>query len=193
MTSSNRSDLDDIHLHLKQIQHLFQSPELDPFAGQYHTRSGIEEILSELKSQSPNAQIRTTIFIPAAQLSEGLEHETLEQTCEEAIHRYCETQIHQIENETIALRRQGWVVLKMGLLLLAVCLLLSTSVNQLEILPGFVQHLLSEGFVIAGWVGLWYSVELLLFEGWLKRRDKRLYQQIQNMKLTVKADSPDLA
>lgn len=46
----------DISLHLEQIQHLFQSPELDPFVGHNHTLSGIEEILNELRSRSSNCQ-----------------------------------------------------------------------------------------------------------------------------------------
>jgi hypothetical protein len=52
----NSLDGCNINLHLEQIRHLFQLPELDPFVGHNHTLSGIEEILNELRSRSSNCQ-----------------------------------------------------------------------------------------------------------------------------------------
>lgn len=193
LSDSNLSDSDlsdsnfcDVTLHLERIEQLFQPPELDPFAGRHHTLSGIEEILNKLKPRSSNCQVRTTILLPQDHLTENLE-----QSCHAAIQGYCEAKIHHITNDMITLRRQGLRALQVGLFLLAVCLLSSTFVNQIEMLPEFLRQLLSEGFVITGWVGLWYSIELLLFERRLYRREKHLYQRIQAMKLSIKAALPE--
>lgn len=181
------SNICNITLHLQQIQHLFQAPELDPFTGQDHSLSGLEQILNELEPQPSSHQVHTTILLSQADFPENLSQ--LEQTCQTMLQKYCDRKIHQISNEMLASRQQGWTVLKIGLFFLTICLLISTFFSKLDSLPEFLQRLLSEGFLIAGWVGLWYPIELLLYDWWPYWREKQLYQQIRAMELDIKIES----
>lgn len=179
----SNSKVYEITLNLDDMQHLFKAPELDPFSGHDHSLSGIEQILNELKTQSLKRPVRTIL-----RLRRMYPNENIEQVCRQAIGRFCAARIHQITNELSALRSQGIKALQNGLLFLAVCLLLSTLFDGLETLPRLLRRFLSEGFLIAGWVSLWYPTELLLYEWWPHWRDKQLHERIQNMELVIRAE-----
>jgi hypothetical protein len=169
-----------ITLKLSNIKHLFQEPEFDPFVSQLNSIAGIEQIISELKPTSLKGQLRTTIILPANQLSENLEKSTIE-----ALQCYCSVRIEQTNNDLLSLRGQGIRALQRGLLFLAICLLLSTLFDGLYNLPGLIRRFLSEGFLIAGWVSLWHPIELLLYEWGPYRRQQKIYQLIKDMDLKV--------
>lgn len=170
----------DITLKLSNIKHLFKEPEFDPFIAQSNSISGVEQIISELKPTSLQCKVRTTILLPANQLSENLEQTTIE-----ALKCYCSARIEQTNNDLVSLRGQGIRALKRGLLFLAVCLILSTLFDGLNNIPGLVRRFLSEGCLIAGWVSLWHPIELLLYEWGPYQRQQQIYQLIQDMELKL--------
>ena len=173
----------EIILHLQDIRHLFQAPELDPLAGQVNPVSGLEQIISELKPKSLGRQVRTTIWLPQDHLFENIE-----QFSRDALRRYCEARIHLITNDLASLRWQGIKALQTGLIFLAACLLLSTFFDGLDVLPEFLRRFLGEGFLIVGWVSLWHPTELLLYEWWPHWRDKQLHERIKDMELKIEAE-----
>lgn len=174
----------EITLKLSNIKHLFQEPEFDPFVAQLDSISGIEQIISQLKPTSLKCQVRTTILIPANQVSENLEQSTIE-----ALQCYCSVRIEQTNNDLVSLRGQGIRALQRGLLFLAVCLLLSTLCDGLDRIPGLIRRFLSEGCLIAGWVSLWHPIELLLYDWGPYRRQQKIYQLIKDMELKVTSHS----
>ena len=170
----------DIVLKLDNIKHLFKEPDFDLFTAQTDSSSGIERIISELKPTSLTGKVRTTISLPNHQLAENLEQSIID-----ALQRYCNTKIEQITNDIASLRGQGIRALQRGLLFLAVCLVLSTLFDRVEHLPTLVHRFLNEGFLIAGWVSLWYPIELLLYEWGPYRRQKQIYEMIKDMEVKV--------
>jgi hypothetical protein len=170
----------DITLKLSNIKYLFKEPEFEPFVAQSNYISGIERIISELKPTSLKHQVRTTILLPANQLSENLEQSAIE-----ALQCYCSVKIEQTNNDLASLRGQGIRALRRGLLFLALCLLLSTLFDGLSYFPGLFRRFLSEGCLIAGWVSLWHPIELLLYEWGPYRRQQQIYQLIKDMELKV--------
>lgn len=173
----------DITLHLDDIRHLFQAPELDPFTGQDYSIPGLEQIINELKPKSLRRQVRTLVLLPKKHLSRNIE-----QASRAAVQRYCEARIHQITNEMVSLHWQGFKALQTGLIFLAACLLLSTLFDGLQALPEFLRRFLSEGFLIAGWVSLWHPIELLLYEWRPHWRDKQPHERIRDMELRIAAE-----
>lgn len=172
----------DFTLKLDNIQHLFKDPEFDLFMPQADSSSGIERIVNQLKSTSLTDKVRTTISLPEPQLSENLEKLTTA-----ALQRYCNNKIEQIANDITSLRGQGIRALRRGLLFLAVCLVISTLFDRIEYLPILVHKFLNEGFLIAGWVSLWYPIELLLYEWSPLRRQKKIYEMIKDMEIKIAA------
>jgi hypothetical protein len=66
---------------------------------------------------------------------------------------------------------------------LAVCLLGSRLMGEVELLPGFVERFIDEGLVIAGWVALWYPLDVLLYQRWPLARERRLYETLRDMRI----------
>lgn len=174
----------DFTLDLQKIQDLFQVPELNPFAGQVQFDSGINQLIHQLKSQSLRRMLRTTIRLPPDQISPHLTHST-----ETALKHYCDAKIVDFNHEQAYLWRQGMTALQIGLIFLALCLFASTLFEELGHFPEFLRRFFREGFLIMGWVGLWYPTEVLLFEGWVHWRNKRLYERIREMVLVIEAQN----
>ena len=58
-------------------------------------------------------------------------------------------------------------------------------------LPAFLGRFIDEGFIIAGWVALWYPLDVLLYQHWPVNRDRRIYQAIETMEMEFVAAAPD--
>lgn len=182
MKNSKYSAYYDITLRLNDIQDLFHAPQLDPFASQVTLLSGIDQIISYLKPKSLNRKVRTTLLLSPNQISANTQSVLLQ-----AIQNYCQARMQQINSDLVSIRWQGSKALQIGMLFLAVCLLLSTLFDGLDVLPRFLRQFLSEGFLIAGWVGLWHPIDLLLFEWWSQRRYQQLYERLKQMELIIAA------
>jgi hypothetical protein len=169
-------------LRLADINHLFHQPEADPFAGAYDELSGMQQILEELEIIQSERPLRATIVLPRSQVNDHTA-----QLCQAAITRYCDARIRVVHKEVISLRKQGFASLRKGLVFLAIMMILSTVFNLTPWMPEWAKGLFGEGFLIAGWVGLWHPTELLLYEWLPHRRDKVQYQRIRAMPVTVVA------
>jgi hypothetical protein len=174
----------EIPIHLDEIQNLFHQQDIDPLNGRYTSASGLDRLITELKSKSLHQPIRATIFLPPNQISGDLVNDL-----SGGVRGYCDAQIHQINQDLASTRWQGIKALQTGLLFLAACLLLSAFFSGLAVLPEFLRTFLGEGFLIAGWVSLWHPTELLLYEWWPYWRDKKLYKRIQEMEIIIVPES----
>jgi hypothetical protein len=59
----------------------------------------------------------------------------------------------------------------------------SRIVGEPRHLPEVVARFLDEGFVIAGWVALWYPLDVLLYQRWPLRRERLWYARLRDMQL----------
>jgi hypothetical protein len=142
--------------------------------------SGIERNFREIRRRQPKKAIRATIFLPPNRFSPALEP-----ACAAAIHRICDIQIEQIDDELASIRWEGMRALFVGVLVWAVCLFLALSFGAMERLAEFPRLLISDGLIIVGWVALWYPAETLLYEWWLQNRDKKVYERIKEIEIRV--------
>ncbi|WP_247828979.1 hypothetical protein [Arthrobacter antioxidans] len=76
-----------------------------------------------------------------------------------------------------------------GLLFLALCLVLSSSVAALVVGPAWLNQFIVEGLIIVGWIALWHPIDLLLFERWPLRTELRKVERLR--KGTVQVRSKD--
>lgn len=170
-------------LALSDAAWMFQSPPLDALRGVHDARSGIEQITDAFTLRplrDDDILNRLHIRVPAAQIDANLER-----ALRTALDGYCDGRRQEADRALRKLRQAQRGALRMGLLFLVVCLMLSTLSGQVQALPAFVRRLATEGFLIAGWVGMWRPLELLLFDWWPHVRAKKLYQRIRRIKLSV--------
>jgi hypothetical protein len=148
---------------------------------------GVDEIVNELLGRS-NVQRRARIVVtlPAEQITDGIA-----ETLHTALRRYCEARLARVQRETEVVWRQGLRSLGSGSILFVVGLLLSAGFLEPDV-PQFWQDLLGNGvFLVIGWVGLWYPLDLLFFARQPLKREAQIVEAISQMPLVVQsADIP---
>ena len=167
----------DVRLELASPGELFAAPSADPLAGRLHAESGVDRILNQLRPR-PGRRVRATLVLPSAARAPDLEAR-----CRAALERFCDAKIACIRNDRSSLWHEGWATLARGLLFLALCMLGSQLVGEPKFLHPVIARFLDEGFVIAGWVALWYPLDVLLYQHWTLARERRMYEGLRKMEL----------
>lgn len=174
-------DSQKLELHLARLEELLVAPEVSPLDGRFEDRSGVERLLDRLRAQS-------TRRLPALQarllLDEMPDSET-KRRLDAALGAMASYQDERHDEQLTTIRKDGIRALGKGLLFMLACMVISAVAGQTTILPDLFRNLVSEGFVIAGWVALWHPMELLLYEWWPVSRDRKLYRLIAGMSYTI--------
>ena len=148
---------------------------------------GADEIVNELLGRS-RVQRRAGIVVtlPAEHITDGIA-----ETLDAALQRYCEARLARVQRETAVAWRQGLRSLGSGSILFVLGLLLSAGFLDPDV-PEFWQNLLGNGvFLVIGWVGLWYPLDLLFFARQPLKREAHIVKAISRMPLEVQpAASP---
>jgi hypothetical protein len=148
---------------------------------------GADEIVHELLGRSRvQRRARIVVMLPADQITDGVA-----ETLHVALRRYCEARQARVQRETELAWRQGLRSLGSGSILFVVGLLLSAGFLEPDV-PAFWQNLLGNGvFLVIGWVGLWYPLDLLFFARQPLKREAQIVKAISRMPLSVQpADVP---
>jgi hypothetical protein len=148
---------------------------------------GVDEIVNELLGRSKvQRRARIVVTLPAEQITDGVAD-----TLHVALRRYCEARLARVQRETALAWRQGLRSLGSGSILFVVGLLLSAGFLEPDV-PQFWQNLLGNGvFLVIGWVGLWYPLDLLFFARQPLKREALIVKAISRMPLLVQpADVP---
>jgi hypothetical protein len=167
----------DVRLELSDPRELFSASPPDPLAGRPYGESGVDRILNQLRPR-PGRRVRATIVLPEAARAPDLEAR-----CRAALENFCSTRIAHIHNDRRSLWHEGRATLTRGLLFLAICMLGSRLVGEPVYLHPVIARFLDEGFVIAGWVALWWPLDVLLYQRWPLARERRMYESLQSMEL----------
>jgi hypothetical protein len=144
---------------------------------------GADEIVNELLGRSKvQRRARIVVTLPAEQVTAGIA-----ETLQTALHRYCEARLARVQREIEVAWRQGLRSLGSGSILFVIGLLLSTGFLEPDV-PQFWQDLLGNGvFLVIGWVGLWYPLDLLFFARQPLKREAQIVEAISRMPLVVQA------
>jgi hypothetical protein len=108
---------EEITLHLHDVEHLFVQPDFDPFGQHEIYVSGIENLVTVMRSSSLRKPLKTHILLPPEQLtlaaSLGLK---------QAIVRYCRFKLDASRREIASLLWVGTKAMQTGILMLVACL-----------------------------------------------------------------------
>jgi hypothetical protein len=147
---------------------------------------GVDEIVNELLGRSRvQRRARIVVTLPAEEITDGVAD-----TLHVALRRYCEARLARVQRETELAWRQGLRSLGSGSILFVVGLLLSAGFLGPDV-PEFWQNLLGNGvFLVIGWVGLWYPLDLLFFARQPLKREALIVKAISRMLFVHPADVP---
>ncbi len=175
---SRRPDRVDLRVRLLRAEDLFRPPELDPFredhAG-YDERSGVEQMLAALRPAKKGATASVTVELPGPDPPADLQERV-----RAAIDRYCRRKIDLLDDEIDDTRRFGFRALVWGFVAVIVLNGLASSIED-EWDP------IAAGLSVASWVILWVPVNLLVYDLYYYRRDRRAYRALIDAPLTVVA------
>ncbi|MBN9025296.1 MAG: hypothetical protein J0H20_06715 [Rhizobiales bacterium] len=172
---------DSVDLYLSDIHNFFQTPEVDPFLGENIEASGIDQLIDTMNSRPDSRKIRRiVIHLPEATMPPALQGRV-----RTAITNYCDAQIRLDVQKTREIWLEGRRALKIGLVFWAICLSLSLLFEEVIFTRHALGRLFGEGFIIAGWVGLWRPAELLLYDWRPFAREKKRYEEIKAMEVTI--------
>lgn len=177
----------EIHLHLYDIKNFFQVPEIDPFMGEDFDDSGIDQLMDALKAQTDwrRRELLAVVHLPPAAVDDPRLKEM-----PRYIRHYCDNQILYCRRKIAQGRIDGRHALRMGIFFLFACVAASALSEKFIGSETVVGQVLVEGFVIAGWVGLWHPLDLLLYAWWPYSHDIKLYEKIKSMRLDFAFDRP---
>lgn len=176
----SNSHVFEITLRLSSKEELFKKPEITPFSQDYQIysyTSGIEFISDELYADTSYEGVHLTLILPQSETVGGLE-----QDIKAAVKRYCGGRLKDIEHDILATRWRGRRALIVSFIALFVFIGLAKLINDDNSL---ILQIISEGLEIAGWVALWFPLELLTFTVWQHRLEKKIFTLLMNMDVTV--------
>lgn len=166
-----------LELELSSTDELFSTPQFDPMDGRAEELPGLERLANQLRPL-PRAPVSARIVLPTSERAPDVE-----ERCRGALRAVFDRRIERNRNDARSLRKEGYATLWRGLVFLALCLLGSRLMGEITVLPGFVGRFIDEGLVIAGWVALWYPLDVLLYQRWPLARERRLYENLRDMRL----------
>lgn len=174
------AELQPIIITLDQVEDLFAAASFSPLKGYFEPRSGMEQVLDQVAARRLRPAEPLHLKLTIRQSTD-----VSDDTIRTAIRGYCEAVVVDRRLDLQRIRRHGRNALLLGLGFLAACMALSTAANAAMFLPEFVRRLFGEGLVIAGWVGLWRPIEVMLFDTRPPEHDIRLHQAIAAAEIDV--------
>jgi hypothetical protein len=172
----------EIRLPLPSLANLFAAPDITPLSPEYETygdRSGMDVIAARLKGESPRSRFRAVVELPAEEIVPGTEQRTTE-----AVRRYCRVKLAGTERDLREVTRHGIRALLVGLVAV---LVLNAIARPLETSGDSLLELLAEGLQITSWVILWVPIGLLVYDRWYYSRDRKIYERLQELEISVVA------
>lgn len=166
-----------IKLKLRDINQLFNSMDPSPFIEKDLDNDAEEFIVSWAQEFPPDAPVSLRIYL------EQWPAENPKELIREAVHNYFAHRAKLIESEFRRLMRQGRTSLFIGLVFLAVCLVLISTLLSGKTSTWAV--MVRESLTIAGWVAMWRPMQIYLYDWWPLRRRGRIYTKLSRMPVEV--------
>ena len=184
----------EITLPLDEIQDLFADPE--PGSDRYV--SGMDYLYSEVRVHTrvlkqPD-RYKLTIELPREKITEGL----LERTSAK-IKRYCQFKAEQSHKDLVVLRHQGLDALRRSIWLALICVVLgaiATAWSQSginSVLEAVLLFIVAFCVLGAGWVAVWMPFEYFLYDGWPFQQNMRVYNQIIDAEIVIRAHEGEVS
>ena len=172
------------HLHvvldLDNVDELFTPRQVDPFLTDFPSHgdvAGVDFIIGEILARPSYRTVAIDLTLPDVQPDEELSKDVAT-----AITRWSRSKLFEVDQRIRGTRWRGVRTLFAAFVALFAFIgmsrLLATDDN-------LALQILSEGLSIAGWVALWFPLEVLMFDVWQHRLDRRAYERLMMADVSI--------
>jgi hypothetical protein len=190
MNETGASDAE-LVVQVGEIKDLFTAPDTDPLSqheGEVMGEPALLRVVRKLMAAREMSGARKlVVLLPADKIEPGLD-----ERARAALVRYCTLKIEDSEAQLRVARREAARLLARGMLILMVCVGLS-SVFRSETftsLPPLLSNALGEGFNVIGWVMMWRPVEAFFFNPIPLRTSISVHRFLKSVQIEIRPQPP---
>jgi hypothetical protein len=160
VTADAHTPAGELVVQVGEVRDLFTAPEVDPLAqheGEVMGEPALLRVVRRLMAARRMSDIRRlVVLLPGDKIEPGLSERV-----RAALQRYCSLKLEDNEDQMRLMRREAGRLLLRGMLILLICVGVSTVFRSeaITFLPPLVNNALGEGFNVIGWVMLWAPLE----------------------------------
>ena len=182
---------EDLVVKVAKVQDLFVAPDTDPLAQHEGEVMGEPALLRVVRRLLAARKMRggqkLVVVLPA-----DTNEPNLTERVRAALVRYCALKLEDNDAQLQLLRRQAGRLLLRGILILAVCVGLSSLFRGelITFLPPLIKNALGEGFNVIGWVMLWRPVEAYFFDPLPLRTSSAVHRFLSSLRIEIRAQQP---
>ncbi|MDH5786503.1 MAG: hypothetical protein OEZ16_12970 [Chromatiales bacterium] len=170
-----------IEVNLSTIAQLFNSLDPAPFREKDLDPAAEEYIVSAAGDFSLQTPIKLVIHLPG-EIAASEQAKSLP----EAVHNYFDYRRMVMAHHLRQTMQIGHRALLIGLGFLITCILAQQVITSLG-REGLFWSIIEEGFLISGWVAMWYPINLFLYEWWPTRKRQQLYGKLAQIATEIRA------
>jgi hypothetical protein len=181
---------EDLVVRVSDLRDLFAAPQADPLAqheGEVMGEPALLRVVRRLMAERKLSGARKlVVLLPPSKFEPGAT-----QRAQTALARYCRLKLEDNDAQLRIIRREAGRLLLRGVLILLVCMGLSSLFNSETItaLPPLINSTLGEGFNVIGWVMLWRPVEAYFFNPLPIRTSNRAHRFLSSLQLEIRPQS----
>lgn len=174
-----------------EIRDLFTAPDTDPLAqheGEVMGEPALLRVARRLMAARKMSGARKlVVLLPAEKIEPGLADRA-----GAALERYCNLKLEDNDAQLRSMRREAGGLLLRGMLILLVCVSVSSVFRSetITFLPPLINNALGEGFNVIGWVMLWRPVEAYFFNPIPIRTSSTVHRFLKSLQIEIRPQSP---
>ena len=182
---------EDLVVKVAKVQDLFVAPDTDPLAQNEGEVMGEPALLRVVRRLLAARKMREgqklVVVLPADKYGPNLSERV-----RAALMRYCALKLEDNDAQLQVLRRQAGRLLLRGLLILVVCVGLSSLFRgeMITFLPPLIKNALGEGFNVIGWVMLWRPVEAYFFDPLPLHTSNTVHRFLSSLSIEIRVQQP---
>jgi hypothetical protein len=177
-----------------EIRDLFVAPDTDPLAqneGEVMGEPALLRVARKLMAaHRMSGAHKLVVLLPENRVEPDLAERT-----RIALERYCTLKLEDNEDQLRLIRREAGSLLLRGVLILLVCVGVSSVFRSetITFLPLLVNSALGEGFNVIGWVMLWAPVEAYFFNPIPIRRSSAVHRFLKTLRIEIRPQGRETA
>jgi hypothetical protein len=187
VTGEARAASEELVVQVGEIRDLFTAPDADPLAqheGEVMGEPALLRVARRLMSARKMSGARTLVVL----LPEDKIEADLTERARKALVRYCTLKLEDNDDQLRLMRREAGRQLLRGMLILLVCVGVSSVFRSeaITFLPPLINNALGEGFNVIGWVMLWLPVESFFFNPIPIRTSSEVHRFLKTLQIEIR-------